>query len=287
MEITLNIKSTDVKRLVNLIISMCFIIFGIICCYIMTYYSTEINNVMDILTEIISTFFFTILALAAVFINFAFFLRKDDSDFGYYMASGFGIGAGIAVECCALLAYPLATIFFWAFAVVPIVVFAVNTTIWTLVCKNSNENEQTNIVHNKRTLPFTLSFITCIAVCIALLVYFIIAGSRFEDYFLIPVVIIAPIFISAIIGFTVSTVKKTQQPWMWLIIGLCFGLSWIFAFRIFLDYSIFPIGVSFTAFVLGFLGLSIWLTHTVIKCFSIIKANKKTTDAVNNETTCR
>ncbi len=283
MEIALKIESTNVKRLINFIISICFIVFALICCFIMTYYSYELNNALDIITKVISTLFFTLLALSIVFINIFSYLRKDNSDFGYYLAAGFGMGTGIAVECCALLVYPLSTLFFWAFAIIPIAVFAINTTIWAFVCKDNDKNEQPNIVNNKKRLPFIISCIAVIALCIALIVYFIIAGLRFDWYYFIPIAIISPILISEIICITLSLVKKTRNTWLWLIIGLCFGLYWIFEFQIFLDYSIFNLGISLSIYILGFLLLSIWLISVVIQYVLIIKKHKKNINAENSE----
>lgn len=122
MENTLNINSINVKRLVNLIVSICFVAFGIVSCYLMTYFNFEINNAMDTVSNVISTLFFIIFAVAIIFINIVLYIIKKNSDFGYYLASGFGIGAGIAVECCALIKYPLSALFFWPFALVPIII---------------------------------------------------------------------------------------------------------------------------------------------------------------------
>ena len=271
MEITLNITHIGVRRLLNLLVSICFIIYGTICCYFMAYLNTRNSTTIEIVFKIISTIFGALFALTTLFINMFVYRRKIDSDIGYYLASGFGIGAGVAIECCALLVYPLSTLFFWAFAVGPIIIFAVNTAICSAICKSNVKREQ----HSFRpTKLFITSFIICIGLNIALLIYFLIAGLRFNYFFLIPILAIAPIIMLSVINFTISIIKKKQTTLTYILVGLSWGLSWIIEFSIFLDYSIFNMGVSLTVFILGFLGIAIYCISLIFNCVAATKTSE-------------
>lgn len=273
MEINLSINSINVKRLVNLIVSICFVVFGIVSCYLMTYFNFEINNAMDIVSKVISTLLFILFAVAIIFINIVLCIIKKNSDFGYYLASGFGIGAGIAVECCALIKYPLSALFFWPFALIPIIIFAINTTIWAFVCKNTVK-EVHNLINKKTLPPFIISFVMSIGVCMALLFYFIMMGINGDHYSFIPIIIVIPILILDIISFTISVVKKRELSPLSLVIGLCIGLLWILEFNIFLDAVVINTGVSFTIFIIGLAGFIVWLTYKIIDSIVILKSYK-------------
>lgn len=281
MEVTLNIKSANVKRFVNLIVSISFAVFGIVSCYFMTYFDYVINNATDIVIKVISTLFFILFSIAIIFINIIFYVIKNDSDFGYYLASGFGIGAGIAVESCALLVYPMSALFFWPFALVPIIIFAINTTIWSFICKNTVKEDVSSLINKKNLPPLIISFVMSVGVCIALLVYLIMLGMSGDHYSFIPIIIVAPILILAIISFTLSAVKRKEFALLSLVVGLCIGLLWILEFNKFLDVFVFNTSVSFTVFTLGLVGFIVWLTYKIIDSIVMLNSNKNNTISID------
>ncbi|MCH5161459.1 MAG: helix-turn-helix transcriptional regulator [Clostridiales bacterium] len=276
LSFTVNLSSANVKRAFDLLISIVFVGFGVICCFMMTYLSLEINNAWDIIWKIVGTFFFALVALAILFINVVLFLKKSDSRRGYYLAAGFSIGAGVAVECCALLQYIVAALFFWPFAAGPIIVFVVHTSVWANVGRR-HAKERIVAISDKTSVPFILAYALSVGVCIALIVYFISAGWVFYALLLLPLAIVTPVLALAIFGFTKATVKNEQNPFMQLTVGLCIGLSWIFEHQKFMYFVVFDLRVSFVIFAVALVGLSVWLVFDVVGCISRLVANRKST----------
>lgn len=287
MQITLNITKKNVKRVMDLVLSIAFILCGSIFTIIFLSDVVSLNNsIPQSVCIAIRSIFYAITITYAIYtttLTILTFIRKTESNYPYSLSAGYAIGVGFSTMIATLIIYPIFVIFTCCFFIIPLLVYVLNTTIWHLLLKNNNTSfeYQTDridtLIDGDDKISIFSSTIVCGLCSLALLTYFICGGKYWSFYLYFPIVFVAPVFIVSLVISLVSFKNRKQSSMSWLFLGLCVGLSWILGSQLGFDSNSLitnnstNIALSYTAFGIILTTFTVWLVLKIIKCIKVIK----------------
>lgn len=288
MQITLNITKESVKRNVNFVLSLAFIVFATIAGILILQATisdivVDHQTVQSILLQILFYAIIAVITLVILAINIVLYIRKGNGDYGYNLSAGYAIGVGFSVMIASLIILPVAVIFFCWFFVIPLLVYAINTAIWHIILKNGGKSsegrtdEMISITDDGNKTSIISAIVACVVCTVSLLVYFICGGVYWNIYLYYPIAIVAPILIISLVISVSALVSRKESQTSWLFLGLCVGLSWVLGSQIGFDGdSIIAngstnIALSYTAFGIVIVSFFVWAFVKIKGCIGIVK----------------